>query len=91
MLLGSLIDVGKESVIAWLGSRFLVTRTQLESRWEKWWLDSSHVFHRLTRLKSQSRTRDSSQSHFYKISEFLMDKPTSFARKEMNIFRFSDD
>jgi len=32
-------------------------------------LDSSHVFHRMTRLESQSMTRDSSQSHFCKISE----------------------
>jgi len=35
--------------------------------------------------------RDSSQSHFYKIFEFLMDKPSSFARKDMSIFCFSDD
>ena len=35
-----------------LESRFLVTRTRLESRWEKWWLDSSHVFHRMFRLDS---------------------------------------
>ena len=33
-----------------LESRFLVTLTRLESRWERWWLDSSHVFHRMTRL-----------------------------------------
>jgi len=31
-------------------------------------------------------TRDSTQSHFYKISEFLMDKTTSFAHKEMSNF-----
>jgi len=31
-------------------------------------------------------TRDSSQSHFYKIAEFLMDTPSSFAHKEMRIF-----
>jgi len=54
-------------------------------------LDSSHVFHRMTRLESQSMTRDSSQSQFYKISEFLMDKPSSFAHKEMRIICFSDD
>jgi len=35
--------------------------------------------------------RDSSQSHFYKISEFLMDKPSSLAHKKMRIFCFSDD
>jgi len=29
-------------------------------------------------------TRDSSKSHFYKISEFLIDKLTSFAHKEFN-------
>jgi len=27
----------------WLESRFLVTLTRLESRWEKWWLDSTRV------------------------------------------------
>jgi len=47
-------------------------------------LDSSHVFHRMTRL-------DSSRSHFYKISQFLMDKSISFAHKEISIFCFSDD
>jgi len=26
-----------------LESRFLLTRTRLESRWEKWWLDSTWV------------------------------------------------
>jgi len=40
-----------------LESWFVVTRTQLESRWEKWWFDSSHVFHKMTRLESQSMTR----------------------------------
>jgi len=54
-------------------------------------LDSSHLFYRMTRLESQSLTRDSSQRHFYKISEFLKDKPSSFAHKEMRIFCFSDD
>ena len=45
-------------VIAWLESmtrlepQFLVTLTRLESRWGRWWLDSSHVFHRMTRLDS---------------------------------------
>jgi len=47
-----------QAVIAWLESmtrlesRLLVTRTRLESRWKKWWLDSSHVFHRMSRLDS---------------------------------------
>jgi len=36
-------------------------------------------------------TRDSSQRHFYKISEFLIDKPTLCALKEMSIFCFSGD
>jgi len=36
-------------------------------------------------------TRDLSQSHFYKISEFLMDKPSSFVHEEMSTFCFSDD
>jgi len=54
-------------------------------------MDSSHVFHRMTRLESQLMTRDSSQSHFYKISEFLIDKPTLCELKDMSIFCFSDD
>ena len=54
-------------------------------------LDSSHVFHRMTRLELQSMTREWSQSHFYKISEFLIDKPTSCALKEKSILCFSDD
>jgi len=56
--------------------------TRLESRFSQ--NDS-------TLLESQSMTRDSSQSHFYKISEFLIDKLTSCALKEMCIFCFSDD
>jgi len=48
-------------------------------------------FHRMARLESQSMTRDSIQSHFYKVSEFLIDKLTSCALKEMNIFCFSND
>jgi len=52
--------------------------------------DSSHVFHKMTRLESQSVTRDSSQSHFHNIFEFLMDKSGSFAHKEMRILCFSD-
>ena len=74
-----------KAVIAWLESLFLVTRTRIESRWEKWWLDSSHVFLIMTRLESQSMTRDSSQGNFYKIYEFLMDKTSSFAHNEMSI------
>ena len=45
----------------------------------------------MTQLETQSMTRDSSQSNFHKISEFLMDKPSSFAHKEMRNFCFSDD
>ena len=45
----------------------------------------------MTRLESQSMTRDSSQSHFFKSFEPLMDKPSSFAHKEMSTFFFSDD
>jgi len=54
-------------------------------------LDSSYVYNRMTRLASQSMTRDSNKSHFYKISGFLMDKPSSFEHKEISIFCFSDD
>jgi len=49
--------------------------------------ESSHVFQRMTGVT----VNDSSQSHFYKIDEFLMDKPSSFAHKQMRIFCFSDD
>jgi len=45
----------------------------------------------MTRLESQPKSRDSSESHFYKISEFLIDKPTLCALKEMSIFCFRDD
>ena len=55
-----------------LESRFLVTRTRLESRWKHCWLDSSHVSHRMTRIESES--------FFYKISEPLMGKSSSVAR-----------
>jgi len=92
-LMGSSDSVTRVSDSNRLESRFLVTRTRLESRLRKMVnrLDSSHVFHRMTRLESQSMTRDSSQSHFHKISEFLIDKPTSYALKEMCIFCFNDD
>jgi len=53
-------------------------------------LESSHVFHRMTRLESQSMTRDSSRGHFYKLSEFLMDKPF-VCTQIMSNFCFSDD
>ena len=67
-------------VIGWLESM-----TRLDSSHDLWWLglDSSHVFRKMT--------RDSSQSHFYNIFEFLMDKPSSFAHNEMSILCFSDD
>ena len=82
------------TVIAWLESmnrlesRFLVNWTRLVSRGEKWWLDSSHVFSKIdwNRFESQS-----SQNYFFKISEFLMDKPATFPHKELNIFWLSDD
>ena len=54
------------------------------------WLISSHVFHRMTRLESQSMSRDLSQSHFHKIFVLLMGKASSFAHKEISIFCFSD-
>jgi len=34
---------------------------------------------------------DSNQRHFYKISEFLIDKPTSCALEKKSMFCFSDD
>jgi len=36
-------------------------------------------------------SRHWSQCHFYKISKHLIDKPSSFARKEMSYLCFSDD
>ena len=59
------------AVIAWLESmtrlesRFLVTRTRLESRWEKLSLDSSHVFHKMTRLESRFSQNDSTRVTFF--------------------------
>ena len=46
-------------------------------------LDWSHVFHRITRLESQSMTRDSSLCHFYKIS-WVPDGPTHFVCTQRN-------
>ena len=65
-----------------------VTRVN-DSKWvtlRKMVTQLKSFFHRMTRLESQSMTRDTSQSHFHKISEFLMDKTSSFAHKEMSIF-----
>jgi len=45
----------------------------------------------VTRLESQSMTRDSNQRHFFKTSEPLIDKPSLFAYKEMIIFWSSID
>jgi len=42
----------------------------------------------MTRLESQTTTRDTSQSHLCKISEPLIDKPSLFAYKEMINFGF---
>jgi len=63
--------------------------------------DSTRVTLRkmVTRLESRFSQNDSTrdtdndsiQSHFYKISEFLIDKPTSCELKDMSIFCFSDD
>ena len=49
------------------------------------WLESRFSHNNSTRVT----VNDS--SHFYKISECLMDKPSSFAHKEMRNFCFSDD
>jgi len=61
---------------------------QCDSSHDYWWLgldsshvekngDSSHVFHRITPVESQSMTRDYSQSHFKKIS-WVPDGQTPF-------------
>jgi len=45
------------------------------------------LFHRMTRIdSSHSQWLETRVSHFYKISEFLMDKPSSFAHKEWALF-----
>ena len=48
-----------------------------------WWLDSGHVF---TEWLHSSTVNDSSQSHFYKFSKHLIDKPSSFAHKDISFF-----
>jgi len=84
-----------------------MSMTRLDSSHDFWWLGlhTSHVEKNgdstgresrssrndSTQPESQSITRNSSQSCFYKISEFLMDEPSSFAQKEMIIFCFSGD
>jgi len=62
------------------------TRVKLK----KWWFESSRVTF-FTEWLDSSHINDSSQSHFYKISEPLTEKPRSFAHKEMNISFFNDD
>jgi len=52
--------------------------TRLESRFSE--NDSTRV-----------TVNDSSQSHFYNIFEFLVDKPNSFVHKEMSILYVSDE
>ena len=86
--------LGDWPVIAWLESRFLwlwLDSSHVEKDGDSTRLESSHVFHRMTRLESQSMTRDSSQSHFCKISEPLIDKRSLFACKEIIIFWSSND
>jgi len=81
-----------------LESRFLVTLTRLESRWEKWWLDStrvtlrkmvtrldsSHVFDRMTRLESQSITRVS--VIFAKFQSLWSTNPVCLHTKKWSFF-----
>ena len=47
-------------------------------------LDSSHVFHGMTRLESQSMTRDT--CHLCKIAETLIDKPSLFCIQRNDLF-----
>jgi len=65
-----------------LESRFLVARTRVMLRKMVTRLESRFSQNDSTRVT----TNDSSLNYFYKISEFLMDKPTSFACNEMSIF-----
>jgi len=74
-----------------LESRFLVTRTRLESRWERWWLYSNRLESRFSQNDSTRVTiNDSSQSHFCKIS--ASDRQTQFVciqRNDQNCCEFS--
>ena len=65
----------------------LVSLTRLDSSHNFLWLglDSSHV------EKNGNSTRSESESFFCKISAPRMDKPRSFAHKEISIFCFCDD
>jgi len=42
------------AVIAWLESRFLVTRLDSSHVEKRWWLDTSHIFYWMTRLEPES-------------------------------------
>ena len=68
-----------EPLIAWVN----------DSSHDFWWRDSRHVLKRWYE-DSNGVTffiewLDSSQSHFYKISKHVTDKPSYFVRKETNI------
>jgi len=58
-----------------------------QTRWETivTWLDASHVLYRMTRLESQSVTRNSSQSHFFKTLQ-RSDWQTQFICTQRNEF-----
>ena len=76
------------SVIAWLES---MTRLTIFGNSHSTRVTLRKIVTRLTFLtESLDSTRvtvyDSCQSHFYKISEFLMDKPSSFAHKKWAFF-----
>jgi len=85
--LESMIGLDSSHDFWWLG----LDTSHVEKNWNSTRLESRFSQNDSNRLESQSMTRDSSQCHFYKISEILMDKLTSFAYKEMRIFCFSDD
>ena len=72
------------AVIAWLESmtrlesQFLVTRTRLESHWEKLSLDSSHVFHKMTRLESRFSQNDSTR---ITVNDSRLESESFFAKR----------
>ena len=83
------LQVHNIPVISWLESmtrlesRYLVTRTRLKSRWEKWWFDSTGVTFFTEWLDS---SRNSSQSHFHKISEPVLHNPVRLHTKKWPLF-----
>ena len=69
-------------VIAWLESRFLMTLTRLESRWERWWLDSTRVTFFTEWLDSSHNQRLESESFLQNLR--ASDRQTQFVCIQRN-------